>query len=201
MSRNPAHGFAKKIETRRDAVPGRSARGVGQWDQIKGAALILDSEAASDDLIEFFEGQELGDREFANGDNELRSEKIDLVVHPGRTIPDFIRRGNAISTGRSFSRKTAADRSEVNFRANFFFGHRTELLEPAEQGAAGRPRERFPKHRLFHARRLADQHDFAENGSAGNWRRQHSRTTPALQQTGDMIVKGLLVAGWARHWD
>jgi hypothetical protein len=92
------------------------------------------------------------------------AKEIDFVVHPRRTIPDLIGRGNSIAARGRLAGKTAADGGEVNLSAHLFFAHSAKLLEPAKQSAARGPRERFAENRLFHTRRLADEHDLAEDG-------------------------------------
>ena len=126
-------------------------------------------------------------------------EKIDFIVHPRRAIPDFVGRGNSVATGSGLAGKTAADRGEINLGANLFFVHPAKLLEPAEERPSGRPREWFSEHRLFHAGRLTDQHDFARNGTAGDRRRQHARAATALSQERDVLVEQLLSARETRH--
>src|SRR4051812_239292 len=97
MAGDAAHGFAEKTEAGRDAMPGRGAGRVRQRYQIESATLVADGEGAADDLVEFFEGQELGDGQFADGNDEVRLKQIDLVVHPTRAVADFIRRRNSIA--------------------------------------------------------------------------------------------------------
>jgi len=181
MTCNEAHRFPQQIDTGRDAVPRRCAGGMGQRDEIERAPLIPDCETAADDFVEFFERQELGDGEFADRNDQRRSQQIDLVVHPGGTVSDFVRRWNAISARRCFPRKAATDRGEINFCARLFFVQAAKLIEPTEERAAGRPGERFAEDRLFYAGRLADQHHFAENRAAGDRGRHHARATPALK--------------------
>jgi hypothetical protein len=200
MALDPAHGFAKKAETGWNAMPGRSSGWMGKRNQIKSATLPPDLEGAAYDLVEFLEREELGDGEFADGNDELRSQKVDLVVHPGRAISDFVRRRDAVATGGSFSGKTAADCSEINPRPHLFFAHPAELLEPSEESAARGPCERFPEHRLLYSGRLADEHDFAEDSSAGDRRWRHSRATAALAQKGNVLIQLLLFTRCRRHF-
>ncbi|MEY2483232.1 MAG: hypothetical protein QOK24_1760 [Verrucomicrobiota bacterium] len=165
-----------------------------QRDYFEGATVAADLKTAPHDFVQFLEREELRDRQFADGDDESRLEQGDLRIHPSRTIPDFIRRWNAIATGRGFSWKTATDRGEVNLRAHLRFIQVTEFFEPTEEGAARRPGEGPAQDGLFHSGRLADEHDLAEDWSTGNWRRQHARTAPALEQARDMLIQQLLVA-------
>ena len=170
-----------------------------QRDYFEGATVAADLETAPDDFVQFFEREELRDRKFADGDDESRLQQIDLIIHPGRTIPDLVRRWNAVAARSCFPRETAAHGREINLRAHFHFVQVTEFLEPTEERPASGPREGPAEDRLFHARRLTDQHDLAQHGAARNWRRQHARTAPALEQARDMLIQQLLPAGGRTH--
>ena len=137
-----------------------------QRNQVEGATVAPKGEGTPNDLVELFEREELGDREFADRNDELRLQQIDLVIHPGGTIPDLVGRWDAVATCRSFAGEAAADGREINLRANLFLAQPAKLLKPAEEGAACRPRERFAEHRLLYAGRLANEHYFAENWPA-----------------------------------
>src|SRR5436190_7017698 len=149
MTRDPAHGSAKKAEARRNSVPGRRPGRMGKRDQIKGAALVADAKGAADNFIESLERKKLRDRELAYGNNQGGSQEIDFVVHPAGAISNFIGCGNAIAAGGSLTRETTTDCREVNFGADFFFAHPAKLLEPTEECAARGPGERFTEHWLF----------------------------------------------------
>src|ERR1700731_40885 len=96
MARNQAHRFVEEAEAGRNAVPGRGAGWMGKWNQVEGATLVADLERAAYNFVELLEGNELGDGEFAHGNDQLWLEKIDLVVDPGGAIPDLIRRGDPV---------------------------------------------------------------------------------------------------------
>ena len=55
-----------KSDSRRDAMPGRGAGGMGQRNQVEGAAVAAQLERAADDFVELLEGKELRDRKFAD---------------------------------------------------------------------------------------------------------------------------------------
>jgi hypothetical protein len=167
--------------------------------QIEGSSFVTYSERPADDFIEFFEWKKLSDGEFADGNDEIGLEQIDLIVHPARAISNFVRAGNSVATRGSFTREAATDGREVNRRANLILVHPTKFAEPTEESAPGCPGKRFPEDRFFHARRLTDQHHPAQDGSAGDWRRQHPRATAALPQQRDVLLEQLLFARRARH--
>ena len=170
-----------------------------QRDQVEGAAIAAQREGTPDDFSELFEGKKLGDRQFTDRDDEIRLEQVDLIIQPRRTIPDLVRRGNAIAPGGCFAGKAAANRGKINLRANLFLAHFAELLEPTEEGATGSPGEGFAEHGFFHAGRLADKHHFAQDRCAGNRRRQHPGTAPALEQERDMPIESLLFMRGPSH--
>ncbi len=126
-------------------------------------------------------------------------KKIDFIIHPGRAIPDLVRRRHSVAARGRLAGKAAADRGKINPRANLHFIQMTEFVEPSEECAASRPGERLAQNRLSHPRRLADEHHLAEDRSAGNGRRQHPRAAPALEQSGDVLIQQLLCARRGTH--
>lgn len=170
-----------------------------QRNQVEAAAVPTKREGVPDDFVELLERKKLGDRELTDRNNEPRLEEIDLIIHPGRTIPDLVGRGNAVAARRGFPGEATAYRREINLGADLFFTQSAELLEPAEKGATRRPREWLAEHRLFYAGRLADENHFADDRSARNWWRQHPGATPALQQARDMFSEQLLFARDPTH--
>lgn len=166
MTGDAPHGFTEQAQAGWNAMPGRGAGGMRERDKIEGAALVANGKRAANYFVEFFERKKLRDGEFADGDDQLGSQEIDLVVHPGRAIPNLIRRGNAIAAGRRFSGEATTNGGEINLRAHLFLGDSAELLKPAEECATRGPRKRFAEHGLFHAGCLADEHDFADDGTA-----------------------------------
>ena len=154
---------------------------MGQRDQIERATVATLPERAAYDSVELLESEKLRDGKFADRDDELRLQKIDFIVHPGRTIPDLVRSWNAVSTRGGFSRKTTANRRKVNLRAHLHFTQMTKFFEPTEECTTSRPGKRLARHWLSYSRRLTHEHDLAQNRTAGNWWRQHSGTTPTLE--------------------
>jgi hypothetical protein len=101
-------------------------------DEVKGAAFAAHRESAPDDFFQFGEGDKLRDREFANWNDKVWPQEIDFVIHPRRAIPNFIRRGNAVTACGSFAGEAAADRGEVNLRAHLDLSPATKFLKPTE---------------------------------------------------------------------
>jgi hypothetical protein len=55
-------------------MPGRRAGRMRQWNQIESTAFIANPKQATDDFIQFFEGNELRDCEFADRNDEIGLE-------------------------------------------------------------------------------------------------------------------------------
>ena len=123
---------------------------MGQWDQIECATVATQPERPAYDFIELLESKKLRDRKFADRDDEPRLQKIDFIIHPGRAIPDLIRRRNAVSARGRLAGKATADRGEVNLRAHLHFTQMTEFIEPTEERAASRPGTACPEPVLAH---------------------------------------------------
>src|SRR5690606_3820917 len=69
--------------------------------------------------------------------------------------------------------KAAGDRRHVDARAEALLRDAEGLVEPAEQGATGRPRERPADASLARARCLAHEHHRTEHGRAVHHRADH----------------------------
>src|SRR4030095_13478431 len=122
---------------------------------------------------------------------EAPPQNFDFIIHPGRAVANLVRSRNAICTARILSRKTPADRGEINFRPNSGFVHPTEFFEPTKKGLAGGMRERSLQNRFPRSRRLTNNHDVAHDCAAGDRRRFHSRAAAAAKQLCDMSVQEL----------
>ena len=129
---------------------------MGQGDQVEHAAIAAQSEGAAYDFVELLEWKKLRDRKFSDRDDEPWTQQIDFIIHPGRAIPNFIRRRNPIAAGGRFAWKTPADGGEVNLRTHLGLGQLAKFLKPTEESPAGSPSEWLAQDRLFHAGCLAD---------------------------------------------
>lgn len=153
---------------------------MGQGDQVEIAAVSAERKRSADNFVQLLEGKKLRDGKFAHRDDQQRAQKIDLVIQPGRTIPDFIRRRNAVTARGRLAREATADGGEINLRTHLGFIQMAEFIEPAKEGAAGCPGERSAQNGFSDAGCLPDQDDAAKNRSSGDRRWEHPRTTPAL---------------------
>lgn len=152
-----------------------------QRNQIEGMTVPANREGTADYFIESVEIEELSDGEFPHGDDQMRAQEIEFIVEPARAVPNFLRSGNAIATRCRLAGEATTNRREINVCADRWLIHSAELMEPAEQGASGGPRERATEDGLLHAGCLTNEDDFALNCTAGNRRRDHPRT-PATPQ-------------------
>ncbi len=167
---------------------------MGQWDQIERATLAAEPKRPADNFVEPLERNKLRNRKFPHRDDKPRTQEIDFIIHPRRTIPNLVRGWNAVSTRGGFSGETAADRCKINRGAHLRFVQMTKVLEPTEEGAARGPGKRSAQDRLSDSGCLTDQHDFAQDRPAGNRGREHAWTTPTLEQLRDVFVQQLLPA-------
>jgi len=67
-----------------------------QRNQIKALSGAVRAKLATDNLLQLCEFDKLRDRESANRNNQTRLQDLDLFVHPGRTIANFVRCRHAI---------------------------------------------------------------------------------------------------------
>jgi hypothetical protein len=171
---------------------------MGQGDEIKRHAMVIDQKLATNHFIEFGEGDELRDCQFSDWNHQPRPQDFELVIHPGGAIANFLGRRDPVAATGRFPRETSTDGSEVNGGSKGSFVHSSEFFEPAKKCFAGRMSERSFQDRLAYARRLADQHHFAQNRAAGNRRRDHPRATPASPETCHVFTEATL---WARTGD
>src|SRR5581483_8043204 len=123
----------------------------------------FDAKLAADDFLQLSRANELRDGQPADGNDQARPQNSNLCIQPRRAVADLLRRRNTIGAARAFTRKTAAHRSEINFRANSGFIQPAELFEPAEQRSAGGMRERPLQNRFARPGGLANDHYLADN--------------------------------------
>ncbi len=153
-----------------------------QRDEIEAPTAAFHLETAADDLVELLHREKLCDREFADGDDEARTEDFKFGLAPGSAVSNFIGRGDAIPAGSGFAGKAATNGSEINAGTGFVFIPAAKLLEPTEESAPSRPGKWTAEDGLLHARRLTDEDDPANDGSARHGRRDHARAASALAQ-------------------
>jgi hypothetical protein len=173
---------------------------MGQRDEIKRHAMVIDQKLAANHFIEFGEGDELRDCQFSDWNHQPRPQDFELVIHPGGAIANFLGRRDPVAATGRFPWETSTDRSEVDGGSKGGLVHSSEFFEPAKKCFAGCMSERSFQDRLAYAWRLPDQHHFAQNRAAGNGRRNHPRTTPALPELCHMFTQATLRARMGGHF-
>lgn len=105
--------------------------------------------------------QNLGDRDFSDGQNQIRPQGRDLGLEMRSAIFDFLRRGLAITRpALRFTGKTSRDGRKINPLAQFLLGKLRHGAEPFEQSFPRGVRERTTARGLMNARRLPHQKNF-----------------------------------------
>ena len=158
----------------------------------------MGSKFSADHFVQLLAIDELHDRQSSDWNNQARLQNIDLCIHPGRAVSDFIRRRDAIRAAWRFAGKAAANRREINFRANCGFVHSAKFFEPTKQCLAGGVRKGAFQCGFAGTRRLANDHHIGEDCASGDRCRLHARATPASQKPRNMSIQRDLFHGW-RH--
>ena len=125
-----------------------------------------DAKFAANYAFQFCTVDELHDRQSADGNNETRLQNPNLIIHPQRTVANFIRRRDAVGAAGIFAGETAADGGEIDLRSNGGFVHSAKLFEPTEECFAGRMRKRSFQRRFPRTRRLPNYHHIAYDRAA-----------------------------------
>ena len=85
-----------------------------QRDKVELMPGTLNAKAPANNRLQAATFDELCYRQPSDGYHQLRPKNLELFVEPDRTIPNFVRRWDPISATGRLSRKTAADRREIN---------------------------------------------------------------------------------------
>ena len=117
-------------------------------------------------FLQFRAVDKLHDSQPPHGNDETRSQNLNLIVHPRRAVANLIRSRNAISAAGIFPGKAAADRCEINFRSNSGFIHRAEFFEPPKKRFASSVRKRPLQDGFARTGRLTNDHDVADDRAA-----------------------------------
>jgi hypothetical protein len=129
-------------------------------------ARVRDAKFAANYVLQSSAVDELDDRQSADRNNETRLQNPNLIIHPQRTVTNFIWCWNAVGTAGIFAGETTADGGEIDLRSNSGFVHSARLFEPTKERFAGRVRKRSFQRWLPRARRLSDDHHIAHDGTA-----------------------------------
>ena len=137
-----------------------------QRNQVEAVARMHYSKFVANYVFQFCAVDELHDRQSADGNNETWLQDSNLIIHPQRTVANFIWCWNAVGAAGIFARETTADSGEIDLRSNGGFVHSTKLFEPTEKCFAGSVRKRSFQRWLPRARRLSDDHHIAHDRAA-----------------------------------
>src|SRR5689334_158981 len=139
----------------------------------------MSTKFSTDYLVQLFALHKLTDGQSTDRNNQTGSKDFNFVVHPGRTVENFIGRRYSIGPSRRFSRETSADRGKINLGADFWLGRSAKSFEPAKKRLAGSVSKWPLQCRFARAGCLSDYNNIAENRTSRNGRRLHPRTAPA----------------------
>ena len=137
-----------------------------QRNQINAVVCMNDAKFAANYVVQFCTVDELRDRQSADGNDETRLQNPNLMIHPQRTVANFIRRRDAVGAAGIFTRETAADGGEIDLRSNGGFVHPAKLFEPAKECFASRVRKRSLQDWFARTGRLPDDHHIARDRAA-----------------------------------
>src|SRR4029077_11762416 len=111
-------------------VPGRCAGRMRQRNQVEAMVCMHDAKFAANYVLQSSAVDELHDRQSAHRNNETWLQNPNLVIHPQRTVANFIWCWNAVGAAGIFARETAADGGEIDLRSDGSFVHSAKLFEP-----------------------------------------------------------------------
>ena len=166
MSRNQFERALGECFAGWNFVPGRRAGRMRQRNQVEAVARMHDAKFAANYVFQFCTVDELHDRQSADGNNETRLQNPNLIIHPQRTVANFIWRRDAVGAAGIFAGETAADGGEIDLRSNGGFVHSAKLFEPTEECFAGSVRKRSFQRRFPRTGRLPNDHHIADDRAA-----------------------------------
>lgn len=129
---------------------------MGQGDDIHGMVRQARSVTLSDNIRELFHRHELGDGQFANRQDELRTQQVYFGIEPLSAVIDLILAGHPVAAFGVFAGKTATDGGHVDTLSKSVF-IQTDGFKPAEECFTGCPGKGFSGRPLFVTRSLSDQ--------------------------------------------
>src|SRR5215469_2432965 len=188
MTRDFAHCFFEKLFSRRNLVPWRRTGRMWQWNQIKNMTRTGFGKFFANHFLQVLTSDELRDCQSAHRDNQTRFQDFDLVVHPRRTIKNFVRCRDAISPAGGFTRKTPTYGCEINSRPDRCLIHFAESFEPPKESSTRGVCEWPLQGWLTRPGCLANDYHLAADGTAGNGRRLHSAAASATEQAGNVSI-------------
>jgi hypothetical protein len=189
MARDQFERALGECFARWNLVPWRCTGRMRQRNQVETMSRMQDAKFAANYMFQLCTLHELHDCQSTDGNNETRLQDPNLIIHPQRTVANFIRCWDAIGTAGIFSGETAADGGEIDLRSNGGFVHSAKLFKPTKKCFAGGVRKWSFQHWLPRTRRLPNDHYIAHDRAAGHRRGFHARATPAFQQLRNVLLK------------
>src|SRR5438067_12268269 len=101
-----------------------------QRNQVEVVASMHNAKFAANYAFQSCTVDELHDRQSTDGNYETRLQNPNLIIHPQRTVANFIRRRHADGAAGSFAGETTADGGEIHLRSSGGFVHSSKLFEP-----------------------------------------------------------------------
>src|SRR6267378_1586688 len=189
---------SEQFLSRGNLVPGRGTGGMRKRNYFEAMPGTLTAKFPADHFFQLRTIDELRDSQPADGNDKARPQNFDFVIHPGSAVANFVWSRNSIRAARISSRKTAADRCEINFRTDCSFVHRAEFCEPPKKRLTSGVCKRSLQHRFPWTGRLTNDHYIAHDCAARDRHRFHARATTAPQQLTNMSVEHF-VPTWSSH--
>ncbi len=137
-----------------------------QGNQVEAVARVRDAKFAANYVLQSSAVDELDDRQSADRNNETRLQNPNLIIHPQRTVTNFIWCWNAVGAAGIFAGETTADGGEIDLRSDGSFVHSAKLFEPTEERFAGSVRKRSFQRWFPRAGRLTNDHHIADDRAA-----------------------------------
>jgi len=137
-----------------------------QRNQVEAMARMHDAKFVTNYALQFCTVDELHDRQSADGNNETRLQDPNLIIHPQRTVANFIWCRDAVSAAGTFAGETAADGGKIDLRSNGGFVHSAKSFDPTEKCFAGSVRKRSFQHWFPGTGRLPNDHYVAHYRAA-----------------------------------
>src|SRR4029453_8839520 len=109
MTRDQFERALGECFARWNLVPWRCTRRMRQRNQVETMSRMQETKFAANYMFQFCTLDEMHDGQSADGNNETRLQNPNLIIHPQRTVANFIRCWDAIGTAGIFpGEKTAA---------------------------------------------------------------------------------------------
>ncbi len=174
MLRQNLQSLLQQAFTRLHTRPGGQAGRVRQGQHIHRPAFQYQTVTCPNHVLEFFCPHELGNRQFADQNQQLRLQQVQLRMQPAGTVQHFLCIRQAVATFGVLTGETAAYRCHIHPLAEAGL-IQTGFSKPFEQGLACCPTKRAHHFRLMDAGRLPNRHHRRTHRFAHNHRADHLR--------------------------